>query len=99
MFDATDRIVVGTNCMIGPYCYITDHDHGTAGSPVSAQPYVSAPVSIGDDCWLGAGVVVLKGVRIGAGAVIGAGSVVTRDIPVGDVVVGNPPRKIRSRLA
>jgi acetyltransferase-like isoleucine patch superfamily enzyme len=56
-----------------------------------------APVAIGSDCWLGAMVVVLKGVRIGNGAVIGAGSVVTKDIPEYTVAVGIPAKVIKER--
>ena len=54
------------------------------------------PITLGDKCWLGAGVIVCPGVTIGEGAVIGAGSVVTRDIPPYSVAVGNPCRVIRS---
>lgn len=53
------------------------------------------PISIGDDCWLGGGVIVLPGIKIGSGSVIGAGSVVTKDIPSNCVSVGNPCRVIR----
>ena len=53
------------------------------------------PITIGDDCWLGAGVIVLPGVNIGNRCVIGAGSVVTHDIPDNSVAVGNPCRVIR----
>ena len=56
------------------------------------------PIRIGDDSWLGGGVVVLPGVTIGARCVIGAGSVVIRDIPDDSVAVGNPARVVR-RLA
>lgn len=98
MFDATEAIEVGRNCMIGPFCYITDHDHGTEpGRTVASQALVSAPVSIGDDCWLGAGVIVLKGVTIGPGAVVGAGAVVTKAVPAGAVVAGVPSRQLRWR--
>jgi acetyltransferase-like isoleucine patch superfamily enzyme len=52
------------------------------------------PIAIEDDAWIGCNVVVLRGVRIGAGAIIGAGSIVTRDVPAGSVVAGNPARAI-----
>ena len=54
------------------------------------------PVTIGDDCWFGANVVVCPGVTIGSGCVIGAGSVVTRDIPANSFAAGNPARVIRT---
>ena len=53
------------------------------------------PVTIGDDCWIGANVVICPGVTIGMGCVIGAGSVVTRDVPPDSFAAGNPARVIR----
>lgn len=91
--DASERIEIGDDAMIGPRCYLTDHDH--AYSPDAApgsQPLVSAPTRIGARCWLGAGVIVLKGVTIGEGTVVGAGSVVVKSLPAGVVAVGNPAR-------
>ena len=55
----------------------------------------TAPVTIGDNCWIGAGAVICPGVTIGDNSVIGAGSVVTRDIPANSVAVGNPCRVLR----
>lgn len=98
ILDASERIAIGTNCMIGPYCYITDHDHGIeVNALINEQQLVSSPVIIGNDVWVGAGVVMLKGVKIGDGAVIGAGSVVTKEVAPRVIVVGNPARQIRER--
>jgi acetyltransferase-like isoleucine patch superfamily enzyme len=58
----------------------------------------SEPTVLEDNVWLGAGVIVLKGVRIGRGAVVGAGAVVTRDVPAGSVVAGVPARMIKPTL-
>ncbi len=91
MIDSTDSIAIGADTMIGPFCYLTDHDHVQAsdGAIVSGV-FAAAPVSIGRNVWIGAGAVILKGVSIGDGAVVGAGSVVTRDVRAGDRVVGVP---------
>ena len=63
----------------------------------SHRPAVIArPVVIEDDVWIGIGAIVLKGVHIGKGARIGAGAVVTKDVPTGATVVGNPARLIES---
>jgi acetyltransferase-like isoleucine patch superfamily enzyme len=100
MLDATDSLVIGRECAIGPGCYLTDHDHGFApDTPPLALPMLSKPTRLEDRVWLGANVVVLKGVTIGTGSVIGAGSVVTRDVPAGCVAVGNPARVIRTLQA
>jgi bifunctional N-acetylglucosamine-1-phosphate-uridyltransferase/glucosamine-1-phosphate-acetyltransferase GlmU-like protein len=98
IFDAHEKIEVGCNCMVGPHCYFTDANHGmAAGRPVNQQSMDKKPVIIEDDVWLGAGVIVLRGVRIGRGAVIGAGAVVTKDIPADAIVAGVPAREIRQR--
>ena len=100
MIDAHSSVRIGPRCMIGPFCYITDADHGThAPGAVAGQPMNTAPVQIGADAWLGAGVKVLKGVTIGEGAVIGAGAVVTRDVPAGAIAAGVPARVIGQRGA
>ena len=100
MFDASECIEVGQNCLIGPFCYITDHDHGTEeAASIAAQPLVSRPLKIGDNVWIGAGAIILKGVRVGNGAIVGAGAVVTRDIGAGETVAGVPGRVIGLRQA
>lgn len=56
---------------------------------------INKPISIGKDCWIGAGAIILGGVSIGDGTTIGAGSIVTKDVPAGVVAAGNPCRVIR----
>jgi len=98
ILDAHECICIGRDCMIGPHVYITDSNHGTAaGKPMSKQPMTSAPVRIEDGAWIGAGVIILKGVTIGPGAIIGAGAVVTRDIAPEQIAVGTPARSIGQR--
>jgi len=98
MFDASERIEIGSGCMIGPYCYITDHDHGMAkGTRVQEQPLIGAPVTIGKDVWIGAGATILKGVTIGDGAIIAAGAVVTKNIAPNIIVGGVPAKPIKDR--
>lgn len=100
ILDASHSITVGADCMVGPFCYITDHDH-TADESGShaAGPLRCAATSIGPRAWLGAHVTVLKGVTIGAGSIIGAGSVVTKSIPPGVVAAGNPARVLKALSA
>lgn len=94
MVDDT-HIYVGDNTMFGPNVTIA-----TAGHPILPELrekyyQYNAPVHIGKNCWLGAGVIVLPGVTIGDNTVIGAGSVVTKDIPSNVVAVGNPCKVMR----
>lgn len=97
MIDASERIEIGEKCMIGPFCYITDHDHvfGPGIDPTNGE-LVASRTRIGNRCWLGAHVTILKGVTIGEGCVIGAGSVVTKSAPANSVLVGNPARVVKS---
>ncbi len=98
MLDATELLEIGSDCAIGPNCYLTDHDHGLDPSlPPLAQPLVCRPTRLGREVWLGAQVIVLKGVTIGDRAVIGAGSVVTKDIPTNAVAFGRPAIVVRDR--
>ena len=87
------RVVIGRRVLIGPSVTIATTSHPI--DPARREYMFSDPVVIGDDCWIGAGVVVCPGVTIGEGSVIGAGAVVTADIPAGVVAVGTPCRVLR----
>ena len=98
MFDASFRIEFGADCMVGPYVYITDHDHGMAsGSLIKDQALIESPVTIADDVWIGAHASILKGVTIGEGAVVAAGAVVTRSVEPYTIVGGVPARVLGHR--
>lgn len=89
------HIYVGDHTMFGPHVILA-----TAGHPILPKLrekgyQYNAPIHIGKNCWLGAGVIVLPGLQIGDNTVIGAGSVVTKDIPANVVAVGNPCRVLR----
>ncbi len=95
IIDATEKIEIGADCMLGPHCYVTDHDHNISGGNRKSELPATA-TTLHDNVWLGAHVTVLKGVSIGTGSVIGAGSVVTRSIPENCLAIGSPARVIRS---
>ena len=96
MIDADVSVEIGDDTMIGPFCYITDHDHAvSAKARPAAGALISAPTAIEPRCWIGAHVTVLKGVTIGDGSVVGAGSVVTKSLPAGVIAVGNPARVVK----
>ncbi len=93
------EISIGNDVMIGPKTIIWGRDHGMElGIPMKKQPHSKKPIIIGNDVWIGAGVIILKGVEIGEGCVIGAGSVVTKSIPPFSIAVGNPAKVIKSRI-
>jgi len=95
MFDASEKIVIGNDCMIGPFCYITDHDHGAdRNSLVRLQPLFGKSVRVGNNVWIGAGAIILKGVTVGDGAIVAAGAVVTKDVGVGIKVAGVPAKEL-----
>lgn len=88
---ATTEITIGRNCLIAPFCYLVDANHGLRRDQLMREQEMSAaPIRIEDDVWLGTRVVVLKGVTIGRGAVVGAGTIVTSDVPEYAIVAGNP---------
>ena len=89
------HIYVGDFCQIGPNVVLA-----TAGHPIDPALreqglQFNAPIRVGRNCWLGAGVLVMPGVTIGDNTVVGAGSVVTKDLPSHVVAVGNPCRVLR----
>ncbi len=91
------KLVIGKGTLIAAYSYIMSGGRYEYHSPVplaNQNGYSKGPTSIGDNCWLGAKVVVLDGVSIGDDTVIGAGAVVTRDIPANVVAVGTPAKVI-----
>ena len=94
MVDDT-HIYVGDNTMLGPNVVLATAGHPILPSLREKAYQYNAPVRIGKNCWLGAGVIVLPGVTIGDNTVIGAGSVVTKDIPANVVAAGNPCRILR----
>jgi acetyltransferase-like isoleucine patch superfamily enzyme len=96
---ASDRsVVIGSHCLFGEFTSIRDHDHAFDGSTaILDQGRATAPVTIGDDVWVGAKATITRGVTIGSGAVVGAHAVVTHDLPPGCVAVGVPARVVRMR--
>lgn len=90
------RIDIGADVQIGPNVQLLTPTHPVEPGPRRDKWEAAEPITIGDNVWLGGGVVVCPGVTIGADTVVGAGSVVVRDLPAGVLAVGNPARVVRS---
>ncbi|QCW52548.1 sugar O-acetyltransferase [Nocardioides dongxiaopingii] len=88
-------ITIGDDVQIGPHVQLLTPTHPVEPEPRRDKWEAAKPITIGDNVWLGGGVVVCPGVTIGADTVVGAGSVVTRDLPARVVAVGNPARVVR----
>jgi len=99
-FNFRQRVEIGPNCLIASGCKFIDHDHATALRDVPMREQeggAEAAIVIDKDVWLGANVIVLKGVRIGRGAIVAAGAVVNHDVPELEIWGGVPARKIGGR--
>jgi len=98
MMDACGSIIIGNNNMFGPDIYITDsnHNYNEHQSP-KELPMQKGKVVIGNNCWLGAKVIILKDVELGDNCVVAAGAVVTKSFPKGSVI-GGVPAKILKKI-
>lgn len=88
-------ITIGDDCQIGPNVQLLTPTHPIDPGARRAKLEAAEPIVIGENVWLGGGVIVCPGVSIGDNSVIGAGSVVTKNIPANVVAVGNPARVLR----
>jgi maltose O-acetyltransferase len=93
---AAKSITMGDNTMIGDMVTIYDTDFHRIDE--GSEPRV-APITIGDNVWLGRGALVLPGVTIGDHSIVAAGAVVTKDVAARTVVAGNPARVVREVIA
>jgi maltose O-acetyltransferase len=89
------EVRIGRSCFLAPGVHIYTATHPLDAALRCSGPELGKPVRIGDRVWIGGRAVILPGVTIGDDVVIGAGSVVTRDVPAGMLVAGNPARVIR----
>lgn len=89
------KITFGNDVMIGPDCTFVTATHPIEPDRRLAGYETFKPITVGDNVWIGAGVIVTPGVTIGNNCVIGAGSVVVKDVPANSVAVGNPCKVIK----
>lgn len=103
-----DKVTIGDNVLVQAFTFIPNGVH--IGNRVFIGPRVTftndkhppspnwSETTVEDDVSIGAGAIILPGIKIGRGAVIGAGAVVTKDVPAGATMVGNPARILQKRL-
>ena len=90
----TMEIKIGSHVLFGPGVQIYAASHPSDAETRKTLEF-SKPVTIGDNCWIGGGAIILPGVTIGDNCIIGAGSVVTKDVPSNSLAVGNPAQIIK----
>lgn len=93
--DDSAPVVIGQQVQFGPEVMILTSSHQIGAATQRAGDAVTAPVTIGDGCWLGARVTILPGVSIGSGCIVAAGAVVTEDCVADGLYAGVPARRIR----
>jgi maltose O-acetyltransferase len=89
-------IRIGEDVQMGPYVQLLTPTHPLEPDPRRAKWEAAEPITVGDNVWLGGGVIVCPGVTIGADTVVGAGAVVTAELPPGVLALGTPARVVRS---
>lgn len=99
VISAYEKVNIGKDCMMAARVSILDvsHNYESRSMPISLQGYKTSPVIIGDDVWIGANAVILKGARVGDGAIIAANSVVSGEVAPYTIVGGSPARFIKER--
>jgi len=93
------RVEIGNDTLVAAYCYFVGGDHAVddAEKGLTEQGSRSRGITVGPNCWFGAGAIVLDGTSIGCNAIVGAGAVVTKNIVDYSISVGIPARHLRDR--
>ena len=91
---AATQVLVGARCMTSWNCSIFDSLGHRMRLEGQEEAEIEAPITIGDDVWIGPYATIMKGVTIGNNCIVGAGSVVRRDVPANTLVMGNPARPV-----
>ncbi|MGO4957832.1 sugar O-acetyltransferase [Luteococcus sp. Sow4_B9] len=96
-FTALDvaRITIGEDCQIGPNVQLLTPTHPLDAQMRRDKLEAAEPITIGDNVWLGGGVIVLPGVTIGDNTVVGAGAIVSKDLPANVLALGQPAKVVR----
>ena len=76
LITAHEKVIIGNGCEIGPGVMMFDHDHNVNGHSIKEKKYKSSPIIIGNNVWIGANVIILRGAHIGDDCVVAAGTIV-----------------------
>ncbi len=90
------KVIIGNNTLFAPNVQIYTATHPLDATTRNSEQEYAKPISIGENCWIGGGAIILPGVEIGDNCVIGAGSVVNKSIPSNSMAAGNPCKVIKA---
>lgn len=94
-FNCRSKITVGDGCEFGPNVLVYDHDHTFRGGVLKMGSFECSPVEIGENCWIGAGTIILRGTKIGANSVVAAGSIVKGEFPSDSLILQRRTTEVR----
>lgn len=94
IFVCREKISIGEGTEFGPSVCIYDHDHDYRAG-LKNEKFLSGPVIIGKNCWIGANTVILRGTQLGDNCVVGAGCVLKGSYPANSVIVQNRDTRVR----
>src|SRR5215207_3662860 len=96
---AYQSVSIGRECVIADRVMLIDFDHGAVEveRPIRLQGIYKRDVDVGNNCWIGYGACILRGVTVGHNCIVGANTVVTKDVPDDTVVAGAPAKVLRKR--
>ena len=92
-----DNISIGAGTEFGPSVFLYDHDHDYR-SGLKEDKFLCSPISIGENCWIGANTVILRGTSLGNNCVVGAGCVLNGEYPDGSIIVQKRNTVVRNAL-
>jgi len=100
-FGAGGLVTIGENVIMGQHVsfHAETHNHDRTDLPIRSQGITPQPITIEDDCWVGANVTFLGGAHVAHGSIVGAGAVVNKHYPPFSIIVGVPAKVVKSRLA
>ena len=101
VLNCSTSLKLGQGCLIGYNAFLGTASHRVPGEAetIVSSGHAHAPITLDDDCWVGANACILPGVHLEKGAVVGSGSVVTKDVGAGQIVVGPSAQVLRSRTS